>query len=76
MTRHDVFDMESLELEDPIATLRSLGALSPESMNAQSCNGQEIRSTSSFASYDPISCGIVTMHECERAFAMYVECPI
>lgn len=72
-TRREVFDMDNLELEDPIATLRSLGALSPESMNAGPSSTQESRSTSSLASYDPINRGILTMHECERAIGMSVQ---
>jgi hypothetical protein len=60
--------MEQLELGAPIATLRSLGALS----EGYGSGAGHARIEANRSSADPIANGILTEQEASRAFRMWV----
>ncbi len=65
---HADFNMNTLRLEAPIATLRSLGAISPESIGKQLPGGLQ----STALQYNPVRRGVVTEQEAQRAVHMSV----
>ncbi|ETS77307.1 hypothetical protein PFICI_11181 [Pestalotiopsis fici W106-1] len=54
------YDINSLELVSPIATLRSLGALDSDQENA-------------FSPFDPISCRLLSFQEAQDALHTYID---
>ena len=72
-SRSTGFSMESLDLGPPIATLRSLGALSKKGTSPGSHIDPESRTirAKNHPSYDPVSRGILSMDDAERAIRMY-----
>lgn len=71
--------MDFLQLEAPIATLQSLGAISPESMSTAVSEGRrQISASSSSAAtttkattVDPVRLGILSRHEAHKAVDIY-----
>ena len=71
------FSMDGLDLEAPIATLRSLAALSKDtapsaSQFLDSNDGTSTNSGAHYSKYDPISRGILTVYDAQRAIQMSV----
>ncbi|KAL1901811.1 hypothetical protein Sste5346_001514 [Sporothrix stenoceras] len=62
------FNMDTVQLEAPIATLQSLGAISPESMStSQSTEGRRQTTTT----VDPVRLGVLTKQEARKAVNTY-----
>ncbi|KAH8698691.1 hypothetical protein BGW36DRAFT_149806 [Talaromyces proteolyticus] len=68
------FSMDGIDLGPPIATLRSLGALSKDEPNSNS-NLQTARTKQApyNSIYDPVSRGVLTIHEAQRAISIFFD---
>lgn len=72
------FSMDTLDLGPPIATLRSLGALTKDGPTSGSqVRDSNLRTSSNaanrYSSCDPVSRGVLSIHEAQRAINMYTS---
>jgi hypothetical protein len=72
------FSMDTLDLGPPIATLRSLGALTKVGPTSGSqVRDSSLRTSSNganrYSSCDPVSRGVLSIHEAQRAINMYTS---